>query len=578
MFNNQGVVEAHSGFSPLCLAGSDIQLKSIPVGRRPACQTCRERHVKCNGLTPCSRCTLDALECIYARSRQGERRLTKTQLRHSVPVDRPLINCQNRRDMLSSVTPSLTETSEVELLTPSPDSPFALPTHEAALNNADWRDQQWRGGLMFIYSPLTPMTNSSFQSPSSFSLQSRLISASIYVDAYFRFFHHTHPVLLPRRRFERRLSEGSVPYHLECAVIFNSSFFISSIATGSCGDTLDNLFNEYTPQDGYTVQAMLLFGIGLHANGLYQESTKFLRMAGDLALELGMHRKEYATDHGEGDPVLEESWRRTWWEIYVLDGILAGVCPIHHFDLYDRESDVPLPCEESEYDSEQIPCSRLLSDLDNAVFSSEDWEFSSFAYRIDAIRTLGKILKVQNTDSPDKIQVDQADTMLVNWILHLPSSKREFTSRDGHVDEMLLQAHMIANFCAIVLHSPYSDLILPPGVITACTPYLRTNKDQPSNKHTARTLHAAASISKQVRHLTDMRYHSHFLACVVTLATLIHLASWTGLGLDNEVARQSIRLNIGIMKLFAQVWPIAEVVLAQIKNVASVIKRQSSIA
>jgi hypothetical protein len=82
-------------------------------------------------------------------------------------------------------------------------------------------------------------------------------------------------------------------------------------------------------------------------------------------------------------------------------------------------------------------------DLGNAVFSSEDLKFSSFAYRIDAVRVLGKILEVQRTDPLDIAQIEEADAMLVNWSLQLPTSKREFTSRDGHIDEMLLQAHMV---------------------------------------------------------------------------------------------------------------------------------------
>jgi hypothetical protein len=68
-----------------------------------------------------------------------------------------------------------------------------------------------------------------------------------------------------------------------------------------------------------------------------------------------------------------------------------------------------------------------------------------------------------------------------------------------------------------------------------------------------------------------MRYRSHFLACVVTLAALVHLGSWTGSGPDNEVARQSIRLDIGVMKQFAKVWPLAGVVLTQMKDVSSAI-------
>ena len=43
------------------------------------------------------------------------------------------------------------------------------------------------------------------------------------------------------------------------------------------------------------------------------------------------------------------------------------------------------------------------------------------------------------------------------------------------------------------------------------------------------------------------------------------------MGPDDEVARQSVRLDIGIMKQFAQVWPIAEVVLTQMKNASSAI-------
>lgn len=255
-----------------------------------------------------------------------------------------LVDHQNRPDIPSSVPRSLVEVSRIEPFTALAPSP-----HDAAFNYAEWHTQQLRDSLEFIYGSPMSTTNSRFPPPNLSSLQS--LPISVYIDTYFCFFHHTHPILLPRREFEQRLSKGLVPYHLQCAVKFNSTFFISSVVTGSCGDTLDNMFNEHTPRDAYTVQAMLLFGIGMHANNLLQESINFLRMAGDLARELGMHRKAFATDHGEGDPVLEESWRRTWWELYALDGILAGVCPAHHFDLYDVESDVPLPCEESNYNS-----------------------------------------------------------------------------------------------------------------------------------------------------------------------------------------------------------------------------------
>jgi hypothetical protein len=147
------------------------------------------------------------------------------------------------------------------------------------------------------------------------------------------------------------MEQGFLPYRIECAIKLNSSFFIDSIVTGTFGDTLDNIFNHNTIRDTHTVQAMLLFGIGLHAKGIFEQSVHFMCLAGEIAIELGMHRREFATNNGEGWPVLEESLRRTWWEVYAVDGIMAGVCPLHSFVLYDIESDVPLPCDESEYAS-----------------------------------------------------------------------------------------------------------------------------------------------------------------------------------------------------------------------------------
>lgn len=248
----------------------------------------------------------------------------------------------------TSVALNLAEASETGVPL---ESCLAIPAPEAALNHSEMHAQPWTDSLGFFYCAPQFTIDSPPTLPTLSLLQSDPVCMSVYIDTYFRFFHHTHPILLPRREFEERLSKGFVPYHLECAVKFNSSFFTSSVAARSYGDTLADLFNEHTPRNAYAVQAMLLLAIGMHANNVLVESIKFLRIASNLALELGMHRKEFATDHGEGIPVLEESWRRTWWELYVLDGMLSGVCPVHHFDLYDIESDVPLPCEESEYNS-----------------------------------------------------------------------------------------------------------------------------------------------------------------------------------------------------------------------------------
>jgi len=94
---------------------------------------------------------------------------------------------------------------------------------------------------------------------------------------------------------------------------------------------------------------MLLFAIGLHANGEPERAKEVMQSAVRIALEIGMHRREYASRNGAGCSITEESWRRTWWELYVVDGMIAGVNQSTSSRLFDVASDVGLPCEESDF-------------------------------------------------------------------------------------------------------------------------------------------------------------------------------------------------------------------------------------
>jgi hypothetical protein len=56
-------------------------------------------------------------------------------------------------------------------------------------------------------------------------------------------------------------------------------------------------------------------------------------------------------------------------------------------------------------------------------------------------------------DNPVEPDLIAADTRLVNWILHLPTSKRLQVEDRGEVDEILFQAHMLYNTCVHTLGS-----------------------------------------------------------------------------------------------------------------------------
>jgi hypothetical protein len=92
---------------------------------------------------------------------------------------------------------------------------------------------------------------------------------------------------------------------------------------------------------------------------------------------------------------------------------------------------------------QEIPQPHTIEDFESEGFDSKDSVYSSFTYRIAALRNLGRVLAQGMMTIPDEAILDRLDAFLVNWRLHLPESKRDFINPEGQLDEMLFQAHMI---------------------------------------------------------------------------------------------------------------------------------------
>lgn len=84
-----------------------------------------------------------------------------------------------------------------------------------------------------------------------------------------------------------------------------------------------------------------------------------------------------------------------------------------------------------------------MEDFDDQLFSGDEREFSSFAYRIAAIRILGRFMRVGNIVSPDDENLSRLESMLSNWRMHLPGSKKSSVDKNCQLDEMMFQAHYI---------------------------------------------------------------------------------------------------------------------------------------
>ncbi|TVY42317.1 hypothetical protein LSUB1_G003589 [Lachnellula subtilissima] len=372
--------------------------------------------------------------------------------------------------------------------------------------------------------------------------------------------------------------------HLETAMCYIASQYVSTRSTATFSLELEALIaSTDIPNDGFLVQTLLLFVIGLDGNNEQLRALEMLTRARKLAIQLGMHQHEFAILHGRGLPVLEESWRRTWWELYTVDGIIAGLHQISSFHLFDVVANVSLPCEEDLFRSGSIFISHTIDQFDELLFSDEEPEWSSYTYRILAIRNLGRILQHKNAAFLDNALLGSLDNHLVNWMLHLPNSKKDYFDSTGHVDELLFQAHMITNVSSILLHRQYSHFHdFASQHTTSCAPYPQGAPGwQARRMHGAKTIQSALDVTKLITLPTPLVKHTPFLTCAIALASIVHLACWSASTLisDDDDLKGQVRLGIGGLKAMAEIWPSAQRVLEQVTRVAqeSFLRRKSTL-
>jgi len=172
-------------------------------------------------------------------------------------------------------------------------------------------------------------------------------------DAFYHYFHAGHPFVLPKDFFLPLYKDGSAP---GTTVVMAAMRYIGSLyldAGPAKATYLDEAirlcYAPSTPKDGFLIQALLLIIVGLDGSCQQERARELLADCERLAIEIDLNKREFATLHGRGSPVMEESWRRTWWDLYVCDGMIAGVHRVTNFLLFDIAADVGLPCEEHQY-------------------------------------------------------------------------------------------------------------------------------------------------------------------------------------------------------------------------------------
>ncbi|KPM46268.1 hypothetical protein AK830_g284 [Neonectria ditissima] len=532
---------------------------TVPIST--ACLACRDKHLKCDGQRPCSRCTSLNCECVYVASRRG----------YKGPRRAPGSNPKKRKAVAAPSSASLGPDTSLIAFNPSvvysvsgPASPFILQPPPLPFDPLN---------LPFYPTVVNPLE--ALNPPFTPICRQMLPPRDRYMDSFYHHFYSTHPFVLPQD-YLLPLTKHNPIEPLIAAMRWVGSLYIET------GSTCLRLFEEAyrliydltSPKDGFLVQAMLVLIIGLDGNRQRDKVKEILANVQHLSIQIGLNTRLFASLNGRGIPVLEESWRRIWWDLYVVDATIAGVHRTSNFLLYDVPADVALPCEEYQYRCGQIPLPHYLEEMDSSHFNGNR-EFSSFAYRIQCARNLGKLMRLPISRAKDKNMV-VIETLLTNWQLHLPASKRQTLYKDGELDEMMFQAFMMAYAISILLHQPFSQLdTSPTRYINACAPNTPALSRDAFNSHTKQTINAANEITNLITHRVPQLSHTHFFSYMVTLASTIHLSVWTLAFVphNDDAVRQKIRLNVGALENFSRVWPAAAHLCGQVKGIAQEVYR-----
>lgn len=284
---------------------------------RLACVQCRLRKVRCDATEPaCNRCLADAKQCEYQKSRRGGRPRRSVTATTSLQATTDEVPATSLQQTWSTDTNSFGSSGNVSEATSTIETTI-LPIDE-----------------------LRP----------SHAVTDQLLSL------YYEFFHVAHPCVLPRWSLRVRLAtESAVSEILLPVLLYIGSIFTDTVDSAplakSAAQAITSARIRPGPTSPYYIQALNLYAIVVYWCEDRWKGRELLDEAIREALSVDMHRVKFASQHGQGDPVLEESWRRTWWQIYITDAHIAG--SIHSYPTQTGAVQVTthLPCEEQQYES-----------------------------------------------------------------------------------------------------------------------------------------------------------------------------------------------------------------------------------
>ncbi|KAJ6447188.1 Calcium channel YVC1 [Purpureocillium lavendulum] len=364
------------------------------------------------------------------------------------------------------------------------------------------------------------------------------VEARAAIDGFYTYFFPGHPFVLPKIPFLFELDRDPTSLaDLASVMALIGSLYLRDGRSQQYRHRVERAMSRQLAPSGFSVQVLMLVALVLEWSGENDRAEETLTGAKSMALSIGLHQQPFAAQNGRQTPTLEESWRRTWWELYVVDALFAGIRHLPTFTLWSIDTTVDLPAEESDYIAENILTPRTLTEYDDRGFDQVNVPFSSFTYLIDAARILGTSLAAGDIAGGSPIAlVKNAEANIMSWDLHLPPSKRDPVRPNGSVDEVLFRAHMRGG-------------TLAQAEIT--TPL------QHNGAALLQAIRAAIAFIDLLTVPASATSHSPFVMCMGSMAMATHMSACELLlrGDDYAHARDRVRVFLGILRAFEGIWP-----------------------
>jgi hypothetical protein len=380
--------------------------------------------------------------------------------------------------------------------------------------------------------------------------------------------------------------QQAYPRYLKAVVHLIGGRFSHTASLDKLRESVAREFAHCNKDTFEMVQAGLLNTIALFAENSTDQGQTMLDSTIERALRLGMHHRNFASTHAGDLTVLEESMRRTWYELYVVDGCIAAVQRKPAFKTNTVNADVLLPCDDFTYEAGMCFMPATMTEFHGNVFAEEEKVFSSFCYRIEAVRLLGRVLTITGKHGADRDLVQAVDNALAAFLYHLPRSKSEaeISNTFGDLDELMFQAHTIVQWSTILVHYPRGDLmssdLLTQDVLGAnCTKLLCPCNRQ--HVHSVKAVEASKTISMLAALRTPTQKHTPLFVYPLALAAVVQLSigaihdKGSRRCLDQHADR--VKLLLGVLKSMSRQWSAAGIVLHTLKRVASAVFRSSCV-